>query len=252
MARKKPRYYQLEAMNSLLQAIRKAIGSGKSGRFVIDAAPATGKTLTMAMIAESVSSKGGSVLILSYQPVLCGQNYDECWEYQVPACMYASKFGKKQVNGNVVVATVGTIVNALETDFKNTRFDIVLIDECLTGDSLIETSDGMFRIDDPELKDKKIKCISEESGEIFYHKPVRVFSNGIRCVSSITTSCGVEIKCTDTHKLYSNGSWIRAAHLKSGSEIMVNASQDFVLKKLLRASAAVAKKLLQTLTSGGA
>ncbi|MGL5529054.1 MAG: DEAD/DEAH box helicase [Plesiomonas shigelloides] len=130
MARKKPRYYQLEAMNSLLQAIRKAIGSGKSGRFVIDAAPATGKTLTMAMIAESVSSKGGSVLILSYQPVLCGQNYDECWEYQVPACMYASKFGKKQVNGNVVVATVGTIVNALETDFKNTRFDIILIDEC--------------------------------------------------------------------------------------------------------------------------
>lgn len=249
MTRKTPRYYQTDAMNACLSAIRKAITANRSAHVVVDAAPATGKTLTMTMLANSVASKGGRVLVLSYQPVLCKQNFDECWEYGVPASLYAAKFNKKDTRGSVVVATVGTIVNSLDTDFKNTRFDIVVIDECLTGDAMIETEDGFYRIDDKQLKDKKIKCISEKTGEIFYHKPVRVFSNGVKSVSSITLEGGEVVTCTDTHKIYSNGSWVRAGLLKVGDKVTLNASQDFVLTRLRRACVAVAKKLAQTLLS---
>lgn len=245
--KKKPRHYQQEAHDIALQHMREASQLNKVGKFVIDAAPATGKTLTMAMIAGSIASKGGRVMILSYQPVLCKQNFDESWEWGTVTSLYASKFSSKQTTGAVIVGTVGTVVNALSTDFNNTRVDALLIDECLTGDSMIETDNGFERIDSNNLKDMKIKCISEDDGSIHYHKPLRVFSNGVRCVSSITTSCGVEIKCTDTHKLYSKGSWVTAASLKTGSEITLNASQDFVLRKLLRASVAVVKRLFQIL-----
>lgn len=130
MGKKQPRHYQQEAHDLALQHMREASQLNKVGKFVIDAAPATGKTLTMAMIAGSIASKGGRVMILSYQPVLCKQNHDESWEWGTVTSLYASKFSSKQTTGAVIVGTVGTVVNALSTDFKNTRVDALLIDEC--------------------------------------------------------------------------------------------------------------------------
>ncbi|MGL4755514.1 MAG: DEAD/DEAH box helicase [Aeromonadaceae bacterium] len=130
MGKKQPRHYQQEAHDLALQHMREASQLNKVGKFVIDAAPATGKTLTMAMSAGSIASKGGRVMILSYQPVLCKQNFDESWEWGTVTSLYASKFSSKQTTGAVIVGTVGTVVNALSTDFKNTRVDALLIDEC--------------------------------------------------------------------------------------------------------------------------
>lgn len=130
MGKKQPRHYQQEAHDLALQHMRESSQLNKVGKFVIDAAPATGKTLTMAMIAGSIASKGGRVMILSYQPVLCKQNFDESWEWGTVTSLYASKFSSKQTTGAVIVGTVGTVVNALSTDFKNTRVDALLIDEC--------------------------------------------------------------------------------------------------------------------------
>ncbi len=128
--KKQPRYYQAEAVQAAIDHIREAMPKKKMSASIIDAAPGTGKSLMIAMVAEHVSSRGGHVLCLSNQPVLCEQNYDEAWEWGLTPAMYAAKFRKKQVNDRVVYATTGTLVRSLTTDFADRRFDLILIDEC--------------------------------------------------------------------------------------------------------------------------
>ena len=239
---KQPRFYQTEAKEAVIHRIRENSKKGVASRILVDAAAGAGKTIMMAIIARHVHERGGRVLQIARQPILAEQTYREFYDFSVPAGMYAAKFNKRQVY-QVTVGTEGTIVNGL-ADF-NKPVDLLLIDECLTGDSMIETSDGAVRIDDERLSDLCIKCIDESTGEIFWHKPVRVFTNGIRHVSSIKLSSGEEIKCTSTHKLLSNGSWVSAGNLSAGMTLTLDGSQDSFLKKLLRACAAVVKKFSQ-------
>lgn len=236
---KQPRFYQTEAKEAVIHRIRENSRKGVASRILVDAAAGAGKTIMMAIIAKHVHERGGRVLQIARQPILAEQTYREFYDFSVPAGMYAAKFNKRQVY-QVTVGTEGTIVNGL-SDF-NKPVDLLLIDECLTGDSMIETSDGPVRIDDERLSGLFIKCIDEATGEIFWHKPVRVFTNGIRHVSSIKLSSGEEIKCTSTHKLLSNGSWVSAGNLSAGMLLTLDGSQDSFLKKLLRACAAVGKK----------
>lgn len=125
--RKEPRYYQTEAKDAAIAAIREAIGKKEQARIIIDAGPGAGKTLIQAMLAEHTFRKGGRVLQMSRQPVLAGQTYAEMYECGIPAAMYAAKFNKKQIS-QVTVGTEGTIVNGLHTDFTK-PFDLLIIDE---------------------------------------------------------------------------------------------------------------------------
>lgn len=127
--KKTPRYYQSEAVDSLMTAINAKRQNNESFKGIIEAGAGAGKTLMMAMCAARLSQKGFNVLIMSRQPVLCSQNYEECWDFGVAAGMYAAKYNKRQVNGLVIVGTEGTIANALKTDFARHRFDLILIDE---------------------------------------------------------------------------------------------------------------------------
>lgn len=154
--KKKPRYYQQEAVDASMSKMNEAMREKRSFHGIVEAGPGAGKTLKMAMIADRLSSKGFNILIMSRQPVLCGQNYDECWDYGVPSAMYAAKFKRKQLNANTVVATEGTIVNALTSDFKNHRFDLILIDEAHMVDYEEETSQFMRIIRHFEANAKRI------------------------------------------------------------------------------------------------
>lgn len=143
ITKKQPRYYQQEAVDAIMQEMNIALKSKKSFNGIINAGPGAGKTLMMAMASERLSLKGFDVLIMSRQPVLCEQNYSECWDFGVVSSMYAAKFNKKQVSSSVVVGTEGTIVNALNGDFKNRRFDLILIDEAHMVDYENENSQFM-------------------------------------------------------------------------------------------------------------
>lgn len=124
---KQPRYYQTEAKDSCILAIKEAVKNKQQFRGIVDAGPGAGKTLMQAILAEHVFRKGGRVLQMSRQPVLAEQTYNECYEFGIPAAMYAAKFKKKQIS-QVVIGTEGTIVNALSTDFTK-PFDLLMIDE---------------------------------------------------------------------------------------------------------------------------
>ena len=80
-----------------------------------------GKSLVIAELAK----RHGKVLVLTLSAELCKQDYDECVEYGVKACIYSASMKTKEV-GDITIATIGS-------DYKNpylfTDADLVIIDE---------------------------------------------------------------------------------------------------------------------------
>lgn len=251
-----PRPYQWLVYEKTAEVIRK-FGKDPKPSFVT-ASVGAGKTIMIAMIARRFQDMGWEGLVIARQGEIIEQDAEELWNLSVKNSLFSASLGRKSTAYPLIAGTEGTIINGLfdkkdESDnvlSKGALSDFcprfVLMDECLTGDTLILTSDGWVRIDDDSLINKEIKCLDEVTGEWVYHKPKRVFTNGIKRVSSVKLKGGEEIKCTSTHKLYSNGCWVEAGKLKAGMTLSLDGSSDRFMIKLLRASVAVARRFFRT------
>ena len=181
---------------------------------VVSASVGSGKTLSIAALAKHTSNKGGRVLVLARQGELIEQNSKMAWKCGLKNSVYSASLFTKSTFYPVVMGTEGTVSGALTDEFKDSKFDLMLIDECLTGDSKIKTTQGEIKIKDL-TNDHLVYCLNESSGELTKDKPLRVFSNGIRYVSRFKTTNG-DVKCTLEHKIFVNGCWIQAKELKVG------------------------------------
>lgn len=111
------------------------------------------------------------------------------------------------------------------------RYKVYVVDECLTGDSLVTTSQGLVRIDDPNLKGKCVLSYNELSGTWEFKKVVRWLDRGERQILTIqTASC--KIACTKNHLLRTETGWIAAGNVKEGMRILSPVSVDVALKSL--------------------
>ncbi|WNO47614.1 minor tail protein [Escherichia phage ES] len=230
-------------------AIGKAIGKYEAP-FIADLSVSAGKTIILAMIGKRMEQLGLPYMVLSRQSEIISQNAEELRNFGIRNSVYCAGLNVKSVYYPTIVASEGTAANGLFKGLGDYVPAVIAIDECLTGDTMITTDSGMMRIDSEDLINHKIKCINESTGDYFYHKPKRVFTNGVRHVSSIKLESGEEIKCTSTHKLYSNGCWVGAGKLRIGMNLSLDGSQDKFTKKLLRASVAVVKKLCRIQARG--
>ncbi|MBU7581702.1 MAG: DNA polymerase III subunit gamma/tau [Nostoc sp. TH1S01] len=99
------------------------------------------------------------------------------------------------------------------------RYKVYVIDECLTGDSLVLTDAGLFRIDDPKLKGKKVLSYNDLSGQWEFKKVLRWLDQGKRQTLVIKTTKRV-IKCTGNHLIRTEQGWIPAKNVKEGTKIL--------------------------------
>ncbi|MGV0027601.1 DNA polymerase III subunit gamma/tau [Phormidesmis priestleyi] len=99
------------------------------------------------------------------------------------------------------------------------RYKVYVIDECLTGDTLVETREGLVRIDDANLKDKQVLSYSDASGKWEYRKVLRWLDQGERQTWLIKTTHR-EIRCTDNHLIRTDKGWITAKDVKEGVRIL--------------------------------
>lgn len=255
-----PRPYQWLVYQKTAEIIRK-FGKDPKPSYVT-ASVGAGKTIMIAMIASRFQDMGWEGMVIARQGEIIEQDAEELWNLSVKNSLFSASLGRKSTSYPLIAGTEGTIINGL-FDEKDESGNVkkqamlsdftpryILVDECLTGDALILTSEGPIRIDDKDLINKEIKCLNEDSGEWVYHKPKRVFNNGIKRVSSIKLESGEEIKCTSTHKLYSNGCWVEAGKLKAGMTLSLDGSSERFMTKLLRASVAVAKRFFLTRVKG--
>lgn len=235
-----PRDYQWEAHQATAKHIRTS-----RDPVIVNATVGAGKSLLIAMVCHRVAEMGHRALVITRQGEIAEQDSEEMWNAGVKNSLFSASLGKKSTYYPIVVGTEGTVCRALDNQLADFAPLFLFIDECVTGDTLISTSKGKMRIDDPELTSAKIMCVNESDGSICFDRPVRVFTNGTKRVSLIKLDSGEVLRCTDTHKLFCRDSWVRARFLKNGDELTLRDSHGGVMKRLLRASAAVARRLFQ-------
>lgn len=111
------------------------------------------------------------------------------------------------------------------------RYKVYVVDECLTGDSLVLTNEGLVRIDDPNIKGKKVLSYNDRSGEWEFQRVLRWLDRGERETLVIKTT-NREIRCTSNHLIRTNQGWIPAKDLKEGTKILSPVNKDTLPKKI--------------------
>jgi len=217
---------------------------------IVAASVGAGKTINIAALAKHVASLGGSVLVLARQGELVNQNSKMAWKCGLKNSVFSASLNTKSTFYPVVFGTEGTVARSLTSDFKAKKFDIILIDECFTPDTLILTDCGYLKISDPVIKNKRIACLNELTGEIEFDYPINVWSNGVKSISRVRMTNGDYIECTKNHKIYAGNCWVKAQSLHGGQSITSIDLSSNTIKRLFRASAAVVKMLLLKMALG--
>lgn len=219
------------------------------GPAVINASVGAGKSVLIASIARHCSGiqlkdRPCRALVIQRQGELCKQNSDAAHEFGVvKQSVFSASLNRKSAYYPVIFGTEGTIARSLHDTFANFPVDIIMVDECFTGDTMITTNIGKVRIDDPRLAECDVLCVCEDTGGIFWHKPDSILQRGTKDVSCVKTTHG-SFECTSTHKIYTGDSWISAQDLCRGQKIVFEDLQSNAITRLLRATAAVAGKIL--------
>lgn len=234
-----PHNYQRDAYEQCCKNINEY-----RGPFFVEASVGAGKTILMGMLCHRAQSTGRSVLVLARRGELVEQNSETFREMGVKNSVFSASLGIKSTHFPVVVGTEGTVARAIDNELKELKPDILIVDECITGETLISTTEGKIPIN-KLTKENKVFCLNEINGLIISDNPVRVFSNGIKNVSLVKLNNGEYLTCTGSHKLYKNGLWVQAEKLKVGQKIALSNFQKPFMTKLKSALAAVMKELFQ-------
>jgi len=100
------------------------------------------------------------------------------------------------------------------------RYKVYVIDECLTGGSLVLTDEGLVRIDDPSIKGKRVLSYNDSSASWEFKRVTRWLDQGIKQTLVIKTSNNQEIQCTSDHLIRTEQGWIAAKDVKEGMKIL--------------------------------
>jgi len=105
------------------------------------------------------------------------------------------------------------------------RYKVYVIDECLTGDSLVQTIESLIRIDNPDIVGKKVLSYNDFTGAWEFKKVVRLLDQGERQTVVIKTA-NREIRCTKNHLIRTEDGWIAARNVKAGAKILSPVNAD--------------------------
>ncbi|MGH1396573.1 MAG: DNA polymerase III subunit gamma/tau [Trichormus sp.] len=105
------------------------------------------------------------------------------------------------------------------------RYKVYVIDECLTGDSLVLTTEGLVRIDDPTIKGKQVLSYNDSLQKWQFKKVLRWLDQGEREILRIKTT-RQEIRCTGNHLIRTDQGWIPAKNVKEGAKILSPVNVD--------------------------
>jgi DNA polymerase III subunit gamma/tau len=99
------------------------------------------------------------------------------------------------------------------------RYKVYIIDECLTGDTLVLTDRGWMRIDDRTLADRQVLSYNELQQIWEWKKVLRWIDRGAKATLTIATTHR-KISCTGNHLIGTDRGWIKAQELKPGMKIL--------------------------------
>ncbi len=199
----------------------------------------TGKTSSARILAKSLNCLSSD----RPTPTPCGK----CEVCQAIARGSALDVMEIDAASNTGVDNIREIIERSQFAPVQSRYKVYAIDECLTGDSLVQTNTGLMRIDDPKLKGKLILSYNENTKAWEYKKVLRWLERGTKETLAIKTSNHL-IRCTKNHLIRTDKGWIKAENVKEGMKILSPVNADAVKVSTNMAQMAEFADLLQDIS----
>ncbi len=171
----------------------------------------TGKTSSARILAKSLNCMASQVP--TAQP--CGI-CEVCSSIALGAALDIIEI---DAASNTGVDNIREIIERAQYAPVQCRYKVYTIDECLTGDSLVLTSNGWTRIDDRTLVGQKVLSYNDNHDTWEWKQVLRWVERGKKSTLTIKTT-EREISCTGNHLIRTDRGWIEAQSLKPEMKIL--------------------------------
>lgn len=197
-------------------AVKKAL-KAKNGVIVMPCG--AGKTQTA---LEIVSRIGAKCLWLTHTQDLLNQSLDRAKSVlgAVKSSYGKITAGKVDIGEGITFATVQTMAKLDLSQYRD-EWGIIVIDECMPGETLIDTPTGKKELKNLRIDDI-ITSYNRDVRRLENKRITHIFKSKAHDVVKVKLSNGEEIICTKNHPIYTrSGRWIEAERL---------AQNDYVLR----------------------
>lgn len=177
----------------------------------------TGKTSSARILAKSLNCMASQVP--TAQP--CGK-CEVCSSIALGAALDIIEI---DAASNTGVDNIRELIERAQYAPVQCRYKVYIIDECLSGDTLVLTDRGWMRIDDRTIADRQVLSYNELQQIWEWKKVLRWIDRGSKATLMIATTRR-KISCTGNHLIGTDLGWIKAQELKPGMKILAPLSQS--------------------------
>ena len=192
----------------------------KAGYGILQSPAGSGKTQMGIALAVKLGKK---CLWLTHTQDLLKQSYDRARKYMDKSLLGTITAGKVNIGSGITFATVQTLAKQDLTQYKY-MWDVIIVDECFSCDTLISTINGFKKIKDIEYGDM-VLSYNHETKKAEYKPVIHKFSKGAESVLTVFVENG-KMVITGNHPVYTQRGYIKAEELKNG---------DYVLRDMQKA-----------------
>lgn len=119
------------------------------------------------------------------------------------------------------IAMIQSLHSRTYSDDFYRAWGLILIDECLSGDAVVQTGDGPRRMDDPSLASKLVLSYNESSGGLELRKVKRWLPRGIRKTYTVRLRSGAQLRATGRTPFWTPSGWVMLSDLHPGSAVAI-------------------------------